>query len=255
MRRALAALLLLLTGACRGKAGAPPPLPKFDIDVEVMEGWTAEGEPDPETRQVVVRLTDLDAGCVRDDSTRPEPGKCGGWSDVIGPGCGTWHCVHEIRVEHAGGAPARANVPRGTMGERTVVSLGVPAHLAGARVIIEGCGQRAELPISTELPSAPEVTGVSRGVDGFEVAWTGAADAAMIEVYAGSGFGGTICAQREREPAKFPLNSHSELSSLVARSAIVEHSTPFGRAHVWRTTSTPLGEDRFVHEPDVPGSR
>jgi hypothetical protein len=241
--RGVVATLVVLAGACHG------PLPRFDIDIEVTEGRTERGEPAPDERIVGIALVDLGAGCVRDSWRRPEPGHCGETSDAREPPCGTWHCLREIRVESPGGVLARVEVDASR--DYTQVALRVPARARDARVVLEGCRTSAEVPVSLELPSAPEVTRATRLTDGYEVAWTGAEDAAMIEVSSGSGFGGPVCAQRERTPVKFSVWAMDAFSGLAARSAIVERATPFGTAHIWRLSHTRFEAGLFPGDNSV----
>jgi hypothetical protein len=240
---------LLLLGCCLLE---PAWRPDFDIDIMITRAWTDQLQPAPEERQVFLSFTDRAAGCERVSTFRPEPGHCGGWSDAIGPPCGRWHCLQEVRVEHPGGVLARADLRQGVGRAGTSLRLSIPARTRDARLIIEGCGQRAELPFSTVLPAAPEVTRVTRVPDGFEVAWMGADDADMIEVEDGGHFGGTICAQREHTPVKLSVRSIDVFSGLSARSAIVEQPTPFGTAHIWRVAQARFEHGLFPADNDVP---
>lgn len=214
-----AVVALLLTACAK-------PLP-LDVDVELRIS--------PFDGQVLVDISVTDPGrsCSCTSHRLPPPGECTELSDLLLCDCSPWpgQCLTSIRVERQGAVVAESG---GTAAGFTVLAFAPPA--AGATLVLEGCGGRAEVPLTIRPRDLAVVTGLHADPAEIAVRWAPrGADTATLGVFTGQV--GVLC----RGDADGELSSPAP--PLLSTGFSV---TGLTLSELWRTgtNATPLGEVR-----------
>jgi hypothetical protein len=215
----------------------------YEIDIEVATHRGGEPLIDDEAKlDVILFFTDRLAGCEREPGTRPRAGTC----EPVSPSlhrvpCGSWRCLHSIRVERDGNI-LRRQALSGKMTEKPPFLM-LPIDSHPTHVVIEGCGQEVRVPIHGEPLAVPSVK-VRQVRDAYEVTWTGANDASESLTRVGTWEGGgEACRKNGRGPLRIRARQAGDqhyYASIWAFANVTTIVSPFGRIEARRSASTSI---------------